>query len=547
LAAGVIASALLLVIARGRRPWTRLAQSLLLLFGLLALTAVASTGANTWRVDDGAMIELYTLYASQGRQLLGPYSQFGWHHPGPLMFYLLAPIAELSGATGLGINVGAIVLNLAALALIAWAVTRNARDRRLPLLLAAAVLLYVVRLPTLLGSSWNPHLTMLPFAALVVLTGASVAGDPVMLPIVAVLASLVVQSHVGYAPVALALASLSVAAMLVLIVRTANRRSSRLWSLAATVQVLQLVWLLPVAEEIAGRPGNMTLIWRFFFESGEGQDWSTAAYAWSGMLLGIFRPQFGLAVGHPYWGTASAWVVMAAVALASAPLVLAWSAWRRQRLFAAGLNLACVTAAAAGAWSALHVRGQIGDYHLFWLSILGVLDLACIAAAAADGLSPRMSTWDCRLPTSRLSGSALVGGIALIACVPFVRTARTSGIGDEEAIISRLVPPLLFEMPQTGNHNPHIRFAPGMWSQATGVILQLSKAGVDFTLEPGMLLLFGNHRAPNGHEDALVDVVGQARHQELLQRPGNVVLARDDQNGVYIDEVSLVDFPAYRP
>ncbi len=86
-----------------------------------------------------------------------------------------------------------------------------------------------------------------------------------------------------------------------------------------------------------------------------------------------------------------------------------------------------------------------------------------------------------------------------------------------------------------------------MWSQATGVILQLTKADVDFSLEPHMLLLFGAHRAPNGQEDALVDVVGRDQHQELLKRPGNVVLVRDDEIGIYIDEVSLVDYPGYRP
>jgi hypothetical protein len=385
LAVGFFASAVLLVIGRGRPVWTRLAQCLLVLFGLLALTVVASTGANTWAVGDGAMIELYTLYASQARQMLGPYSQFGWHHPGPLMFYLLAPIAELSGQTGLGTNVGAITFNLAALALIAWVMTRHASDRRLPLLLAAALLLYVVRVPDLLGSSWNPHLTVLPFAALVVLTGASVAGDPAVLPAVALLASLVVQSHVGYAPVALALGAVSVASILAFIGHTANRRSARGWSLVIAIQVLQLVWFLPVAEQLTGRPGNMTLIWRFFFATSERQDWSTAAYAWSGMLLSIFRPQFTLALGIPYSGTASVWVVIAALALASAPLVLAWWAWRRQQRFFAGLNLACVIAAAAGAWSAMHVRGQVFDYHLFWLSVLGAVNLACVAAAGRRG------------------------------------------------------------------------------------------------------------------------------------------------------------------
>ena len=547
LVAGFIAAAVLLAKTRGSRAWTRIAQSLLVLLAVLALTVVASTGANTWSVGDGAMIELYTLYAGQGRQLLGPGTRrYGWHHPGPLMFYLLAPIAGLSGQTGLGVNVGAIVLNLASLALIAWIMTRNASDRRLPLMVAVFVVLYLVRVPSLLASAWNPHLTVLPFAALVLLTAASVAGDLVALPAVAFLASFVVQSHVGYAPVALALSSLSMAATLVLIVRDSARRWARLWSLAAAIQVLQLVWLLPFAEQMTGQPGNMTRIWRFFFESGVGQDWSTAAYAWSGMLLGVFRPQFRMAVGHPFWGTASAWVVIAAAALASAPAVLAWLAWRRRLLFAAGLNLACAVAAAAGAWSTLHVRGQIGDYHIFWLSILGVIDLACIAAAGAEVLSRRVSEWTLRLPTPSMSGLALVAGVALMACVPFVRSARTRQLGAEERIINHLVTPFLFAMPQTGNHNPHVRFGPAMWSQETGIILQLSKAGVDFTLEPRMMSFFGTHRAQNGHEDALVDVVKKDRHQELLKRPGNVVLAHDAQSGIYIDEISLVDFPAYR-
>jgi hypothetical protein len=32
---------------------------------------------------DGAAIELGTLHAAHGVQLVGPYSRFGWSHPGP--------------------------------------------------------------------------------------------------------------------------------------------------------------------------------------------------------------------------------------------------------------------------------------------------------------------------------------------------------------------------------------------------------------------------------------------------------------------------------
>ena len=39
------------------------------------------------------------------------YSRFGWHHPGPLYFYLLAPWYWLSGSTA-GMQAGALVINL---------------------------------------------------------------------------------------------------------------------------------------------------------------------------------------------------------------------------------------------------------------------------------------------------------------------------------------------------------------------------------------------------------------------------------------------------
>ncbi len=41
---------------------------------------------------DIAMIELYTRHAMEGNQFVGMYSRFGWNHPGPAYFYMLAPV-----------------------------------------------------------------------------------------------------------------------------------------------------------------------------------------------------------------------------------------------------------------------------------------------------------------------------------------------------------------------------------------------------------------------------------------------------------------------
>jgi hypothetical protein len=292
----------------------------------------------------------------------------------------------------------------------------------------------------------------------------------------------------------------------------------------------------------------MTRIWQFFFATGEPLNWSAAAYAWSEMLLGIARPLFTLPLGRPFEGQPDAAVVTAAVALACAPLLCGWWFWRRHQLFAAGISITAAISAWMGAWSALHVRGGIGDYHLFWLSVLGAIDFACIASVVSQALAHRTARWIARAPIARLSGQGLVAAVAIMACVPFVQMARLSQTtGPQEAIISRVVPEFLAALPHTGNRNPHVRFGDGMWSEATGIILQLSKTGVDFTLEPHLTLFFGERHTRTGREDALVDIVRQDRHEALLKRPGTVMLAKDDESGLYVDEVSLVDYPAYRP
>ena len=64
---------------------------------LVLVLFVARQAEPMFPVADEAVTELATLNALHGRQLLGPYSRYPWHHPGPSIFYLLAPMYEASG------------------------------------------------------------------------------------------------------------------------------------------------------------------------------------------------------------------------------------------------------------------------------------------------------------------------------------------------------------------------------------------------------------------------------------------------------------------
>src|SRR4029078_11489845 len=77
-------------------------------------------------------------------------------------------------------------------------------------LLASAVLLRAVG-PTLLWSVWNPYIIVLPFLALCVLWWLVATGEDRALPVAALFASFVTQTHVSLVPEAVALLAIAIA------------------------------------------------------------------------------------------------------------------------------------------------------------------------------------------------------------------------------------------------------------------------------------------------------------------------------------------------
>src|SRR4029077_17792587 len=97
-----------------------LAPVLVLAPALLLLVAVATgRGLETDlpATGDYAALELYTRLAAQGRQLLGPYSRFGFHPPGPAYFYASVPLYVLTGERFAGILLTAALINVLSIAL----------------------------------------------------------------------------------------------------------------------------------------------------------------------------------------------------------------------------------------------------------------------------------------------------------------------------------------------------------------------------------------------------------------------------------------------
>ena len=162
--------------------------------------AAASIVGDTWYpVGDWAHVVFrVSQVGSRETPLVGAYTVKGWAHPGPLLFWLGAPLHRLTGGDPRSIEWTAAVVNVAslvALAAVAW------RRGRWPLLLAtmtlAALLVRgftVVRMIDL----WNPYVPLLPFALAVFLVWDAALGRRRALLEAVVPASLAMQSHLAF-------------------------------------------------------------------------------------------------------------------------------------------------------------------------------------------------------------------------------------------------------------------------------------------------------------------------------------------------------------
>ncbi|HEX4347466.1 MAG TPA: hypothetical protein VHZ73_07825 [Vicinamibacterales bacterium] len=307
----------------------------------IAATAVTGHAERMFPLGDIAVIELYVRTALEGRLLVGPYSRFGWHHPGPAYFYLLAPFYAVSDHATASLAAGAAVIAMACIALLAWLAARTSGPRTAALLLLVTIAL-LARTPGLVVSAWNPHVVVLPAMVLIVAAAGAAGGDVALLPLAALVASFVAQTDVALVPLVFVVGIIAVLGALT--ATWGTNRYALLKAANTAAWVVLACWLVPAAEELTHSPGNLTRLWHFFVDArGTGQPLQAAAAAWATMVAGVLRPTFDLAGGGLFEANGGSTAPLVAVVELCALAAVAWWAWSRDRSTA---RLALVSLAA---------------------------------------------------------------------------------------------------------------------------------------------------------------------------------------------------------
>jgi hypothetical protein len=466
---------------------------------------------------DGAALELRVLHAARSVQLLGPYSQYGWSHPGPAYFYLALPFYEWFGERATALNVFALAVNAASATAIALNVKRVFE---ITAAVGAAALLGIyllLGLPSLPANEWNPILPILPFVLVTLLATRFALGENGVLPAAVFVASAIVQTHVAYAP--------AIAAMTVIAALARRQRVPAMprRTVAFAAGVLVLCWALPAYEAATARPGN---VWRLiaFFAPGNlsEQSWGTSFRAVRDQMA--VMPLALSALTGARTGSPAIALALFALQVAGVGAVLAAGARhsdRRVTIFAVMCAAQLVTALIA----LRAIRGEVAFYLVAWVSAVGVLCWLLFVSWATTHLHSRATR-----------AAFLAAALAAIAVAFVVPVARPGAFPRADPVTDAVARKVDAFVRSRRLERVVVRIVtPATWPHAAGVVLRLYKYRLPVAVEDSWLFVMGpQFEAPAGAHASLL--FGDRRlHDEAKGAPGRLLIAEDEDVYVYFE------------
>lgn len=482
---------------------------------LPALVAVVvSVGRDRTLAQDPASIQLMVRDVFGAHTpLVGAYSR-GFNHPGPALFYVLAPLSWVTGGATWALTVGAALVQGAAGFTLAWLSLRRAGPWFAALMVAALGLGYLAfDVGGQFTDAWNPFAAYPWFLVVLVLAWGFATGHRWDLVGLAAAASFVVQCHVGYLPLVGAVVLWSVAVAVWSARRDRRSDPARTpvvpWTPIAAwaTGVLVVFWLPPVIEQVRhGSEGNLAEIARYFLEGGD----ALGLRAGAGLLAAEFRwlpPWLGGSQAEEF-GTgnvvpASLWWLLVPAAL----LVGGWIAARRSGRRADRLLVELATVATVASVVTLS-RVTVAPYHFvfYWRIAVAVFVVAASVWALGHALPERVRTAP---PVRRAAAGvlAVVLGIASLAQVADVVNGNDGFRHEEDAVAVAMTQVEAAGLPREPVLVRALGSTIGGFDQ--GVIAALDQAGAPVRVDPQYGFHFGTQRTATKSEVAEVWYVAE--------------------------------------
>jgi hypothetical protein len=541
------------------QSWVAEHSLVVLLFVALLPIAVLTARAmfQSWvPLGDQATIALRVIEVGTSHTpLLGPYSRFGWSHPGPLLFYALALTYRVTANRVDGLLLGVLLIN--ALALI---VITRVLLRRGGITIAALGIAFFGLAMWSIGTSflwypWNPTVALLPFAATLVLTWAVSCGSTRAIPVLAAAASFLVQTHVEYTPLVAGFVACAVIGFWrsrqVPVDPQRERTPPPLRrALLATAAVLVVAWLPPAVDAAIHGGGNLRDLIRFGFNNHHTLGMSSAAKI-MGLELSLRAPWLGF--HEPLSALFQGGVAPNGSPIPAGLIVLLFAttlAGRRHDRQALRLCLIVLVSLGISTFSVANIVGTPYPYLIYFLRILAAASWLAATWTFLRALQARLPTQAERLWPFVVPGVSVAA--AAIVTVVLTWSAVSAGVSpsDDHAsseALAHLMPTVL-KMAEY-RRGPVLVDASSSFGGIgfrSGLMFQLEQHGVAARTPKAAAFMYGSHYTDVGHVQATLLIAVDDSEIAAAHDAGAQLLAEYRQPPPYATLVQPLHLAIFR-
>lgn len=462
-------------------------------------------------------------------------------HPGPLAFYLLAPLYWVLGGSYWALRTSTLALNATAV-LIALLLARRRAGTAGVIGVGAIIALIEAGfgLP-LLSEAWNPNLPVLWFLPFLLAVWSVFDGDVKLLPLAAALASLCAQTHIPYLGVCGLLSALAFSIAFARWIRARRKKQpSREFARAClyAVGTVAVLWFPPLLEEILSERGNFTILIEYFADPPE---------ATVGLRGGISVLLEHLDIGFLLQSTFKTPGVLAMpmggtpLATRGAELLVIWLVCAVLALRMPSRTLktlhATVAAALVIGWICIsRIIGVPWIYVVFFawsvgglvvLAILGTLGLRLRNTHVAHGRGLAVAAAGMALLFTAVYVARLSGTVSRSGSVVSAAAQQIHALGRDaaRAIYQRK------GAPEGPDGVYVVTWDDAFWTAAVGlgIMMELERYGLDVYGEEGSTLLVREHRVLNRKDaSARLHYANGGWILDTVKVPGAVAIAYSD-------------------
>ena len=356
------------------------------------VVAMVRAAMSDWEPSGDQAMQVLRMHdvATSHTPLLGPYSRFGWDHPGPLLFWLGAPALRLAGPVGVMVLVG--VLNAASMIASVVGARRIGGDRFALVFSAALALMIQSHGATKLIDPWNPWVTVLPLLCVLVwIPVAAIESSPVALCIAILAGSFAAQSHLGNVPIVVAAS----AAGSVWWWRTHKGVPTATHRPYWALVLLVVLWSGTLLDQVVESPGNVERLVEFIVEGPDEASSLGDALGAAGRELGVPPAWAGSNEGTWPVIPAPAWTLLV---LPAVLVVGHWSPMSRRITrtsipveAARPLAAYALTVFVVATFAVTRATGGFIPYVLRWTWPVAMFVSVVAAFAFVDGIASRPS------------------------------------------------------------------------------------------------------------------------------------------------------------